>query len=245
MKKNPPRVRMKKNPPRVRMPSIASIVARSYPDRIIGIDNTLPWHLRTDLQLFKERTKGHAIIMGRKTFESIGKPLPGRTNIILARTKPAFIDDFPSLHWASNPETACLIADMYSICSGRNEFFVIGGEQIYDVFHKYLNRIFVTDVFCGNINGDAKFAVEFNEDRGEANSEWINKNETDYPKSEHDQYPFRVTEYKRRKPEHRWRVKADFMGRDASFERYWDEYETLHSETVLSKNKEEQLSIDL
>eukprot|EP01035_Chromulina_nebulosa_P065198 gene65198-89207_t len=79
------------------MPSIASVVARSYPDHIIRIDNSLPWHLKTDLRLFKQRTQGHAVIMGRKTFESIGKPLPNRTNIILSRSEPEYCSDFPSL----------------------------------------------------------------------------------------------------------------------------------------------------
>jgi dihydrofolate reductase len=207
------------------MPSVASIVARSYPDQIIGIDNTLPWHLRTDLQLFKKRTQGHAVIMGRKTFESIGRPLPNRTNIILSRTEPPYLNDFKSLKWAPDPETAFLIADMDYIISGKMEFFVIGGEQIYRTFHKYLNRIFVTDVFCGNINGDAKFEVNFNAARGDKRSEWIIKDEDEYPQTDFDDFPFRVTEYRRRKPEHRYRVKEELMGRTPDIEKFWAQYE--------------------
>ena len=146
---------------RIKMPGATSIVARSYPDKIIGIDNELPWHLGTDLRLFKRRTIGHAIIMGRKTFESIGKPLPKRLNIVLSRES---MQDSEHLKWAKDPETALLLADIFSICSLKKEFFVIGGEKIYDVFFDYINKIYLTDVFCKNINGDAKFDYEFSND---------------------------------------------------------------------------------
>ncbi|MGM4910877.1 dihydrofolate reductase [Rhizobium sp. 32_C3_N1_1] len=216
---------MKKNEKRVRMPSAASIVARSYPDRIIGIENTLPWHLRTDLQLFKQRTQGHAVIMGRKTFESIGKPLPKRTNIILSRTEPAFLKEFPTLKWARDPETALLLADIESIISGNMKFFVIGGDQIYRVFEKYINSIFVTDVFCGNINGDAKFELDFGQRDDDTKTEWIVRSEDDFPKTEFDQYPFRITQYVRRKPFHRYRVKEELMGREPDFAVLLERYE--------------------
>lgn len=205
---------------RVRMPSAASIVARSYPDKIIGIDNQLPWHLKTDLQLFKSRTQDHAVIMGRKTFESIGRPLPNRVNIILSRSRPDFFDVYPSLHWASDPETALYVADVYSIINNKKEFFIIGGEQIYKLFNKFMNRVFVTDVFCGNINGDAKFDVEF-DGRAGKRSEWIVKREDEFSKSDVDQYPFRITEYRRRLPLHRYRVKEEAMGRIPNDGDFW------------------------
>ncbi|WP_190234886.1 dihydrofolate reductase [Allorhizobium terrae] len=206
---------------RVRMPSAASIVARSYPDKIIGIENTLPWHLRTDLQLFKKRTLGHAVIMGRKTFESIGKPLPNRVNIILSRSKLDILDEYPSVKWAADPETALYFADVDSIISGNKEFFIIGGEQIYNLFNKFMNRVFVTDVFCGNINGDAKFDVDFAAGDVGKRSEWIIKREEEYPKTVSDDYPFRVTEYRRRMPLHRYRVKEEAMGRVPDVEAFW------------------------
>ncbi|SCB57410.1 dihydrofolate reductase [Rhizobium aethiopicum] len=207
------------------MPSAASIVARSYPDKIIGIENALPWHLRTDLQLFKQRTQGHAVIMGRKTFESIGKPLPKRTNIILSRSEPAFLKEFPALKWAINPETALFLADVESIISGSMKFFVIGGDQIYKVFEKYINSIFVTDVYCGNINGDAKFELDFGRKDDEAKTEWIIRSEDDFPKTEFDEYPFRITHYVRRKPFHRYRVKEELMGREPDFAALLERYE--------------------
>ncbi|WJH40263.1 dihydrofolate reductase [Aliirhizobium terrae] len=207
------------------MPSVASIVARSYPDKIIGIENQLPWHLGTDLQLFKKRTQGNAVIMGRKTFESIGRPLPNRKNIILSRTEPDYLNDHKDLVWAPDPSTAFLIADMASIISGKMEFFVIGGEQIYKTFHTYLNRIFVTDVFCGHINGDAKYEVDFDAKTRGTKSEWIIEDEEEFPKSDKDEFPFRITEYRRRVPYHRYRVKEELMGRSPDIDVYWQQYE--------------------
>lgn len=207
------------------MPSVASIVARSYPDKIIGIENELPWHLGTDLQMFKARTQGHAVIMGRKTFESIGRPLPNRTNIVLARSEPEYISEHKGLVWAPDPSTAFLIADMASIISGKMEFFVIGGEQIYKTFHTYLNRIFVTDVFSGPMNGDAKFDVDFDAEARGNKSEWIIEDEDDFPKSDKDEFPFRITEYRRRRPYHRYRVKEELMGRATNIDAYWEQYE--------------------
>ncbi|WFU03830.1 dihydrofolate reductase [Rhizobium sp. CB3171] len=216
---------MNKKVKRVRMPSAFSIVARSYPDQIIGVDNSLPWHLRTDLQLFRKRTVDHAVIMGRKTFESIGRPLPNRTNIILSRTEPDFLEKFPSLKWAQNPETALFIADVDSIISGKMQFFIIGGDQIYKVFGSYINTIFVTDVYCGHINGDAKFDVDFGARSPGEKGEWMVKWEEEYPKTEFDEYPFRVTRYNRRKPFHRYRVKEELMGRVPDFDELLEQYE--------------------
>ncbi|MBY5363631.1 dihydrofolate reductase [Rhizobium leguminosarum] len=209
---------------RVKMPSATSIVARSYPDNVIGIENRLPWHLRTDLQIFKKRTSGHAIIMGRKTFESLGnRPLPNRTNIVLSRSE--ILSNSPFVKWARDVETALLFADVSSIISGKLEFFVIGGEQIYTIFERYINQVFLTEVFCGPINGDAKFETDFEKDAVGSKSEWKHGFEDDYPKSEHDQYPFRITRYERRKPEHRFKSKEEFMGREPDFDKYFELYE--------------------
>lgn len=206
------------------MPSATSIVARSYPDNIIGIENRLPWHLRTDLQMFKKRTQGHAVIMGRKTLESIGKPLPNRMNIVLSRTE--IKSEHSNIRWASDPETALLLADVDSIFSGNLEFFIIGGEQIYKIFERFINQVFLTEVFCGHINGDAKFDTDFEKDAVGPKSEWKRGAEDEYPKTEFDQYPFRVTRYERRKPTHRYKSKEEFMGRQPDFFKYFELYET-------------------
>ncbi|MGH0228190.1 dihydrofolate reductase [Sinorhizobium meliloti] len=197
------------------MPSAVSVVARSYPDRIIGIDNQLPWHLGTDLKNFKSLTQGHAIIMGRKTFESLGRPLPNRVNIVLSRDDVA---DSQNVKWARDPETALLLADFYSICMDRKQFFVIGGERIYSIFDKYINKIFLTDVFSGPINGDAKFDFDFPPE------EWYYKYEKEFPRSEIDDFPFRISYIVRRRQVHRERMMTEFMHRDSQFESIWLDY---------------------
>ncbi|MDW9961050.1 dihydrofolate reductase [Sinorhizobium meliloti] len=200
---------------RAKMPSAVSVVARSYPDRIIGIDNQLPWHLGTDLKNFKSLTQGHAIIMGRKTFESLGRPLPNRVNIVLSRDDVA---DSQNVKWARDPETALLLADFYSICMDRKQFFVIGGERIYSIFDKYINKIFLTDVFSGPINGDAKFDFDFPPE------EWYYKYEKEFPRSEIDDFPFRISYIVRRRQVHRERMMTEFMHRDSQFESIWLDY---------------------
>jgi len=226
-------------PVRVRMPSATSVVARSYPDRIIGVDNQLPWHLRSDLKYFRKLTQNHAIIMGRKTYQSIGKPLPNRLNIVLSREK---YEDSESLKWVSNPETALLIADQYCIVNGKKEFFVIGGEKIYQIFSRYVNKVFLTEVFTGPINGDAKFDFDFD------NKEWRTGREKEIPKSEHDDFPFRITNFIRRKQFHRFKSRSEFMKNDKDFTVLWQEYEMLMSKTdsgVLPEGDQTELFSDL
>jgi dihydrofolate reductase len=220
------------------MPSATSIVARSYPDKIIGVENRLPWHLGTDLKLFKERTQGHAIIMGRKTLESIGRPLPNRTNIVLSRTA---IEEKPGLKWAQDVSTALFLADIATIYSRKEEFFVIGGEQIYSLFSRYINNIYLTDVFCGPINGDAKFEVDFSDSQRNGKNEWISGREDEYPRSDIDDFAFRITKYRRRVPMHRYRMKEEFMGRDPNFLSYFETYQS----KLDSQVTEEQNTLEL
>lgn len=216
------------------MPSAVSVVARSYPDRIIGIENRLPWRLGTDLKNFKALTLDHAIIMGRKTFESLGRPLPRRINIVLSREK---LPDTANVKWAQNPETALLLADFHSICMGRKQFFVIGGENIYGIFDKYINKIFLTDVNTGPINGDAKFDYDFD------SSEWMFKYEKEFPKSEVDDHSFRISYLVRRKHEHRKRFIEEFQKSNPLFENQWDRY--VDDDFVKDERKIEQAQLDL
>lgn len=200
------------------MPSATSLVARSYPDQIIGVENSLPWHLGTDLKHFKYRTQGHAIIMGRKTFESIGRPLPNRQNIILSRQP---VDDNKNIRWARDPETALLLADQFSIINLKKEFFVIGGEEIYNLFDRFINTIFLTDVFSGPINGDAKFERSFDK------REWWFRFEKEFPKSDIDDFPFRISCIVRRKPFHRFVSKNEIAGNDKAIWEAWTQYEAM------------------
>ena len=216
------------------MPSATSVVARSWPDHVIGIENRLPWHLGTDLRLFRKITEGHAIIMGRKTYESIGRPLPRRENIVLSRTR---IED-TRIRWAPNVETALLFADIYSICNFKKQFFVIGGENIYDAFDKFINKVYLTEVFV-RINGDAKFTADFDK------YAWRAYKEREFAKSDIDDHPFRVTTYLRRKPEHRYETKERLMRQDSRVAAFLDEYATMIDGAEIHTVEEEQLAFAL
>jgi dihydrofolate reductase len=125
------------------------IVAMSE-EGTIGDKGKIPWHIREDLQRFKRLTMGHPIIMGRKTYESIGKPLPGRTNIVLTQnptfTAPAEVRTFTTLDAALEH---CRAQNVESV-------FIIGGSKIYQLALPLADKLFVTEVHQ-RINGDTKF----------------------------------------------------------------------------------------
>src|SRR3977135_1531178 len=91
--------------------------------RVIGIGNKIPWKLSEDLKLFKKVTMGHTVLMGRKTFESIGKPLPGRLNLVVSRTA-----EFGGVETIRDLDTF----DPSRFESGGSEIYVIGGSEIYN-----------------------------------------------------------------------------------------------------------------
>lgn len=114
---------------------------------VLGCDNKLPWHLPADMAYFKKKTLGHPVIMGRKTFESIGKPLPGRRNIILTRNilfAPKGCEVCPSVN-----EALGMIHE--------EEAFVIGGSEIYDAFMPVYSRLYVTHIDV-EVEGDCYFS---------------------------------------------------------------------------------------
>src|SRR5690606_8016071 len=123
-----------------------------------------------------------------------------------------------NLKWADSPETALLLADFYSICMGKKEFFVIGGEKIYDLFDRFINKIFLTEVNTGPINGDAKFDYDF------PSSEWYFRYEKEFSKSDADEYSFRISCLVRRRQEHRNRFIHEFRKSNPLFEGNWNEY---------------------
>jgi|APThiThiocy_cv2_1041547.scaffolds.fasta_scaffold00057_237 dihydrofolate reductase len=218
---------------KIKMPSATSVVARSWPDHVIGIENKLPWHLGTDLRHFRKRTEGHAIIMGRKTYESIGRPLPRRENIVLSREN---IGSGVGIKWAQNVETALLLADIFSICNFKKQFFVIGGERIYEVFRNYINKVYLTEVFT-RVNGDAKFDWEFPRDK------WRYYKEREFSKSEIDDHPFRITTLVRLRPQHRYETTDRLMKADPHIAAFLDRYAEMIESAETHTVEEEQLSL--
>ena len=130
-------------------PEIIIIVAFSKNGRIIGNNGRIPWTLPEDLQHFKELTTGNAIIMGRKTFESIGRVLPERMNIVVTRNKDFCVED---AYIAKSPEKAIEIAKN----AGYKKIFICGGQQIYQQMMDFADYIYATEV-CGEYEGDAFF----------------------------------------------------------------------------------------
>ena len=132
---------------------IVCVVAMAR-NRVIGRDNQLPWRLPGDLKRFKTLTLGKPVIMGRKTFESIGRPLPKRANIVLTRSR-AFASEFENagIELAHDPEQALTLAERHA---DRGEIMIIGGAGIYALLLPQTDRIELTQVETHS-RGDARF----------------------------------------------------------------------------------------
>lgn len=127
---------------------ISAILAMSE-NRVIGLHNQLPWHLPADLKHFKTLTTGHPIIMGRKTYQAIGKPLPNRTNIILTRDATFSAPD--CIVTTSAAEALESAKEIETV-----EIFIIGGAEIYKIFFPYTQRIYLTQIHK-TFEGDTYF----------------------------------------------------------------------------------------
>ena len=150
---------------------ISAIVALSE-NRAIGKNNQLPWHLPADLKHFKQITMGKAILMGRKTYQSIGRALPGRTNIILTSDKNFQAENCVIIH---SIEQALQIT--------QDELCVIGGAEIYQQMLPYIQRIYMT-VVHHVVDGDTYFP-ELNP------AEWKEIEKTDHEADEKNNYAYR------------------------------------------------------
>ncbi len=128
---------------------IISVIVAMAKNRVIGINNALPWRLPEDLRHFKAITMGHHIIMGRKTYESIGKPLPGRTTVIVTRN-------------AGYREEGCVTATSLSeaigVCGDDEEVFFVGGAELYAQVLPRADRLYLTEIQA-EFEGDAHFPV--------------------------------------------------------------------------------------
>lgn len=126
---------------------IVSLIAAMDRNRLIGRENQLPWHLPADFAHFKSTTMGKPIVMGRKTYESIGKPLPGRKNIVLSRDTDCKYEG-----------TVCVgsIKEAFAAAVPAEEVMVIGGSSIYELLLPRADRLYLTLV-DGEFSGDAWF----------------------------------------------------------------------------------------
>ncbi len=145
---------------------ISSIVATSE-NNVIGLDNDLPWHLPNDLKYFKKRTSGHTIIMGRNTYESIGRPLPNRENIIITRNPDYKVEGARTFHSLES-------AVEYCESKAMDEVFFIGGAQIYTECIPWSNKLYITHVHC-KIEGGTAFFPEVDWDDWEEQEKELHK----------------------------------------------------------------------
>ena len=134
-----------------------SLIVAMAKNRTIGLDGAMPWHIPEDLKFFKRVTMGHPVIMGRKTYQSIGAALPGRTNIVVTRNKDFEAADADVVHDLSEALTkAQATEELWRPDGGREEIFVIGGADIYGQALPEAQRIYMTEVHQEH-PGDAFF----------------------------------------------------------------------------------------
>lgn len=161
-----------------------NIIVAQGENREIGYKNQLLCHLPKDLKHFKETTMGHTVVMGRKTFESIGKPLPNRQNIVLTNQK-----DY-------NPDGVIVVNDIQQILMMNHQYpskqiFIIGGESVYLQFLPYTSKIYLTQIHHTFENADTKFPYL-------PDAHWKVESEKFFEADEDSPYDFTIKVYKRK-----------------------------------------------
>lgn len=164
-----------------------SIIVAAARNGVIGRNNALPWHLPEDLRYFKRITLGKPVVMGRRTFESIGRLLPGRTNIVVTR-QPDYV--FEGLQVVASLEQALALAENIALIDGVEELMVIGGAEIYRAALPVAARIYLTEVHA-DVEGDAFLpAIEW--------SEWREISRQHFAADDGNPYPYSFVVYERR-----------------------------------------------
>lgn len=161
---------------------ISLIVAKAH-NNVIGKDNQLVWRLQSDLKQFKKITTGHHIIMGRKTYESMGKPLPNRISIVITRNKNF---EVPEGHHVVHS-----LEEAIRLCISKNldQVYIIGGAQIYAESIPMCDEMLITEVDA-NPEGDAYFP-EF------SSLEWKKEQSEQFAKDENNEFNFEFITYKK------------------------------------------------
>ena len=165
-----------------------ALICAMAENRTIGRNNSLPWHLSEDLKYFKRTTMGNCIIMGRKTWESIGRALPGRTNIVIS-SNPGFKAEGARV--VGSLDEATNLAKSISIIDGSEESFIIGGAGLYKEALPHAQRFHLTRVHA-EVDGDT-FLAEFDED------EWDEVLREDFSKNESNPYDYSICLLERKK----------------------------------------------
>jgi dihydrofolate reductase len=157
-----------------RVASRLSLIVAMARNRTIGANNTLPWRCSEDLKHFKALTMGHHMIMGRKTFDSIGKPLPGRTTVVVTRNNELEVE-------------GCLVAhslkEAILNCTGDDEVFVVGGAELYRQAISLVDTLYITEI-QQDVEGDAHFP-EFDKSEWKETARVASSQETPQPLEYH------------------------------------------------------------
>jgi dihydrofolate reductase len=157
-----------------------SIIVAIAQNNAIGINNQLLWHLPNDLKHFKNTTSGHTVIMGRKTFDSVGKPLPKRRNIVITRQNISI----------EGCEVVNSVEAALALCADEYEVFIVGGAEIYKLAMPLTDKIYLTIVHH-DFEGDTYFPqIDY--------SQWNETARTDYEADEKHAYTYSIITLERR-----------------------------------------------
>ena len=155
-------------------------------NRTIGHNNALPWYLPADLKYFKRVTLGKPVIMGRKTWDSIGRPLPGRTNIVITRDRGFQAE---GARVVSSLDEALALAEKICLIDGAEEAVVIGGAQIYALALPHAQRLYLTQVHA-EVEGDAHFPpLDL--------ADWVESGREDFAAEGANPYPYSFVVYEK------------------------------------------------
>lgn len=163
---------------------IISAIAAHSSNRVIGKDNDLPWSMPADMRYFMRTTKGHHVLMGRKTYESMGVPLKNRVNIVLTSDPFYAASDLVVVHSLQE-------GIEYARVNGEEELFIIGGAQIYEQSLPHLDKLYITEIDLEVSDGDAYFP-DFDK------SDWDLISAKQQVTDEKNKYPFIFKIYKKK-----------------------------------------------
>ena len=158
---------------------IVSQIAAMSENHVIGKDNQLLWHMPNDLKHFKNTTSGHTVIMGRKTFDSVGRPLPKRRNIIITRQHITI----------EGCEVVNSIEAALALCADEDEVFIVGGAEIYKQSLHLTDRVYLT-IIHHQFDGDS-FFPEINQ------NEWKEVSHENHPADDKNAFPYSFVTYER------------------------------------------------
>jgi dihydrofolate reductase len=164
-----------------------ALIAAVANNGVVGRDNQLPWHLPGDLPYFRRITMGKPVVMGRKTWDSIGRPLPGRTNIVISRQPDLELE---GARVVDTVEAALALAEAVAEIDGVTELMVIGGAQIYALALPLAQRLYLTEVHA-EVTGDARFP---DWDR----SQWLETSRDRHSAHDSNPYDYSFVVYERR-----------------------------------------------